>query len=288
MRETPRQRTAGRRRATGSPDALEPDEQRTLELLTAKLASDPELQRAASSASPGELARLVERQLAEALARTASAAQRLAQRMASDRAFAQLVADDCASQVQAAASRAEARPVEALVGTEESMALEHKATLRTSDTSGDVVKQLEAACLKTIAAFLNSREGGTLLIGVADDGTVTGLAADYASLHRAGKDDRDRFLLHLGDIMSQAMGEAATTQVAAEIIAIEGKDVCRVRVRPSAFPVEATVLVERHGQLLKEKGFFVRIGNATRQLGPEEKAKYIASRWPGSPRGGSL
>ena len=43
-------------------------------------------------------------------------------------------------------------------------------------------KVLEGAVLKTVAAFLNSYDGGTLLIGVADDGTVHGLDADYASL----------------------------------------------------------------------------------------------------------
>lgn len=41
--------------------------------------------------------------------------------------------------------------------------------------SGETFKPLETASLKTIAAFLNSREGGTLLIGVADDGTIHGL-----------------------------------------------------------------------------------------------------------------
>jgi len=41
---------------------------------------------------------------------------------------------------------------------------------------------LETAVLKTIAAFLNSAEGGTLLIGVADDGTIHGIESDYATL----------------------------------------------------------------------------------------------------------
>jgi len=56
------------------------------------------------------------------------------------------------------------------------MALEYKASLRTHADSGKVYKPLETASLKTIAAFSNSRDGGTLLIGVADDGTVCGLA----------------------------------------------------------------------------------------------------------------
>ena len=46
--------------------------------------------------------------------------------------------------------------------------------------------------MKAIAAFANA-EGGSLLIGVNDEGTVIGLAHDYASLHG----DRDEFQLHL-------------------------------------------------------------------------------------------
>ena len=72
---------------------------------------------------------------------------------------------------------------------------------------------LETATLKTIAAFLNSRDGGTLLIGVADDGTVHGLDSDYATLHKPGKDDRDQFQQHLANIISASMGPAAATNV---------------------------------------------------------------------------
>lgn len=73
--------------------------------------------------------------------------------------------------------------------------------LATPTWCGDVFKPLETASLKTIAAFLNSPAGGTLLIGVADDGTMVGLDSDYASLAKQGKDDADRFQLHLTQIV---------------------------------------------------------------------------------------
>ena len=57
-----------------------------------------------------------------------------------------------------------------------------KSTLRTCADSGEVYKPLETMTIKTIAAFLNSRDGGTLLIGVGDDGAPFGLESDYASL----------------------------------------------------------------------------------------------------------
>ena len=88
----------------------------------------------------------------------------------------------------------------------ESTHLEYKSSLRTHQNSGELFKPLETAVLKTIAAFLNSRDGGTLLIGVADDGSVHGLDADYVTLRKAGQDDRDRFQQHVANITSQSMG----------------------------------------------------------------------------------
>lgn len=40
-------------------------------------------------------------------------------------------------------------------------------------------------------------EGGTLLIGVADDGTITGLDADYATLSKRNRDGFELFLTQL-------------------------------------------------------------------------------------------
>jgi type I restriction enzyme R subunit len=144
-----------------------------------------------------------------------------------------------------------------------------------------VYKPLETATLKTIAAFGNSRDGGTLLIGVADDGTACGLAADYASLRRAGKDDRDVFQLHLINIVTDAMGAAAAARLSVQFHTIDGFDVCRVHVQPSPVPVEATVTMSVKGQFVKKSAFYVRSGNSTRQLDDGERAKYILGRWPG-------
>jgi hypothetical protein len=70
-------------------------------------------------------------------------------------------------------------PIGELLGTGgESAHLEYKSTLRTGTGNGEVVKALETASLKTIAALANSRHGGTLLIGVADDASVQGLPVD--------------------------------------------------------------------------------------------------------------
>ena len=64
--------------------------------------------------------------------------------------------------------------LEDLIAEGESDELEFKATLRWDLEEGITAKRLEDVAMKAVAAFANS-QGGTLLIGVADDGEVLGL-----------------------------------------------------------------------------------------------------------------
>jgi type I restriction enzyme, R subunit len=175
-------------------------------------------------------------------------------------------------------------PIGELLGPDrESQYLEYKSTLRTRADNGEVYKPLETMTIKTIAAFLNSRDGGTLLIGVGDDGAPFGLEPDYVSLRKPDKNDRDLFQQHLANVLVTAMGETAASNVTIQMHSINGDDLCRVHVRPSAFPVEATVTVDNKGQFEKKTIFYVRVANGTRPItDPEERQRYIASRWAAS------
>ena len=82
--------------------------------------------------------------------------------------------------------------IEDLIDEGESDELEFKSTLRWDIKEGAVNKKLEEVILKTVAAFANS-QGGTLLIGVDDQGTILGLEQDYLSLEGG---NRDKFELH--------------------------------------------------------------------------------------------
>ncbi|HLR93865.1 MAG TPA: ATP-binding protein, partial [Jiangellaceae bacterium] len=176
-------------------------------------------------------------------------------------------------------------PIGELLAMPEGAHLEYKSSLRTSASTGDVMKALESVVIKSVAAFANSTDGGTLLIGVADDGSVHGLDTDYASLHKDGKDNRDVFELHLGQLMVQALGSAAAATLVIQLHTVDGHDVCRVHVPPSTFPVDATVtLVDNKDQHRKESKFYVRIGNATRAIDdPDERRKFVERRWGTSP-----
>jgi len=159
--------------------------------------------------------------------------------------------------------------------------LEYKSTFRTRADSGELFKPLQTASLKTVAAFLNSPEGGTLLIGVADDGSVFGLERDYATLRKPGKDDRDLFGLHLNQALINAVGMAAAANISQQILEVGGKDLCRVHVKPSSFPVDAEVVeVDKNGQHVKKTLFYGRFGNGTRAISdPVERERYKVQVW---------
>ena len=75
--------------------------------------------------------------------------------------------------------------------------------------------------MKTVAAFANA-QGGTLLIGVGDDGTVLGLEPDYQSL-RDG--DRDKFELHLRELLDRQFGTAfVTSRLSIKFREADGKE----------------------------------------------------------------
>ena len=177
--------------------------------------------------------------------------------------------------------------VDLLGPDKESGYLEYKATLRTHSDSGEVFKPLETASLKTIAAFMNSRQGGTLLIGVNDDGTVQGLDSDYTSRSKRDQDPRDWFQQHLANIITTSMGDAAATNVRPQIHHLDGRDLCRVQVDPAGFPVDAKVIHQKpNGPKETRTEFYVRVANSTRALDAVEREKFIASRWGASPRAG--
>ena len=131
-------------------------------------------------------------------------------------------------------------PIGDLIGPDrEDLHLEYKSTLR-YDIRAESHKTgiPEKAVIKTIAGFLNSDHGGTLLIGVTDDGTLYGLEADYATFSKRGqRGDHDLFGQHLQNLLTSRLGDAAASLVAWTFHTIDGHDLCRISVEPADFPV---------------------------------------------------
>jgi ATP-dependent Lon protease len=157
------------------------------------------------------------------------------------------------------------------IASGESARLEFKATLRWDVREGKDNPGLQKGATKTIAAFLNS-SGGRLVIGVADDGTISGLALDYQALRREGAEGRDRFLQALANVVNQHLGPGVTPLVQFHIVEIDGADVCVVDVRGSPAPV-----------YLRESNdkdeFYVRLASTSRALNHESTLTYVRSHW---------
>ncbi len=102
---------------------------------------------------------------------------------------------------------------------------------------GEKAKYLEDAVVKTIAGFANSPYGGTLLVGVTDDGDIHGLEDDYATFSKRGeRGDHDLWGQHLKNLLDR-LGKSAATLVDWEFHTIDSGDIVRISVDPSDHPV---------------------------------------------------
>jgi hypothetical protein len=154
---------------------------------------------------------------------------------------------------------------------DESNTVEFKSSLRWDVQKAEANSEVEQAALKTIAGFLNSDQGGTLIIGVNDQKEVLGLEADYSTF-RSVKRDRDGFEQTLRQTAVNALGETAYAKcVRVRFCSLSGKEICVVRVVPSTEPV---FMNTRSGPTM-----YVRMGNATRPLNAKDAVSYSAQRW---------
>lgn len=118
--------------------------------------------------------------------------------------------------------------------------LEYKSTLRWDVHEGKKASYLEDAVVKTVAGFANSFYGGTLLVGVTDNGDVYGLEHDYATFSKRGeRGDHDLWGQHLKNLLGR-LGQSALTLVDWEFFTVDGDDICRISIEPSDHPVYET------------------------------------------------
>lgn len=163
--------------------------------------------------------------------------------------------------------------LEDLITEGESDELEFKSTLRWDLKEGIVNKKLEEVIMKTVAAFANS-QGGTLLIGVDDDGKVLGLEADYHSL---GGADRDKFELHLRNLLNQQFGTGfVTSKVTITFHEVEENEVCQVDTKQAKEPVIVSVK-DKNGQATEK--FYARSGNSSQEIPLGEMSAYVKERF---------
>ncbi len=150
--------------------------------------------------------------------------------------------------------------IEEIIYKGENDQAEFKSTLRWDLRQSKKNPDIEYASLKTICAFLNS-EGGDLLIGVRDDGSIEGIETDQFI-------NTDKFFLHLWSLIKTSLGQEVVEWVKTSHQPIGNKTVCRVHCLKASRPV----FLNRKGY---DEAFYVRTGPASSNLDIRSALKYI-------------
>ena len=159
-----------------------------------------------------------------------------------------------------------------LLSVGESQTVEFKSTARWNVRAGRHDKKMEHVITKTVCGFLNA-EGGILLIGVDDEANVVGLADDLLTLGKKG--NRDGYELFLRQHLDNTLSVPTAGIVSISFEQIGQVDVCVVSVAASGKPVFSRP--NEKGHVPTE--FWVRIGNATKQLYGDDMLDYRSMHW---------
>ncbi len=153
----------------------------------------------------------------------------------------------------------------ALIEKGESEKLEFKSTARWNLRTDKPGKEIELAWLKGVVGFLNT-DGGVMLIGVDDDGNVTGVERDNFQ-------NEDKYLRHIDNLINQHIGSEHLQLIRYGLVSIRGTKVVMIRCGRSDDPA----FLKNNN----EEGFFIRTGPASRKLSPSQILKYLEARHKG-------
>ena len=117
--------------------------------------------------------------------------------------------------------------------------------------------------MKTLVAFLNSK-GGTLLVGVEDDGNILGIESDRFK-------NEDKFLLHFSTMIQNHIGVEHNDFIEYSLVEVAQKQVLQVDCIESANPVFL-----KNG--IKED-FYIRSGPLSLNLNTKKAMMYISEHF---------
>ena len=160
----------------------------------------------------------------------------------------------------------------------ESQNLEYKSSIvYDSNSKVDPDRQI-GNILKTVAGFMNA-DGGTLYIGVCNNGTIRGIESDYDHLNEGDADEYtgqyakniDGFELKIRNSVSQYLSSLAGVLFEFSTEKHNGKTVAKILVSKSYAPI-----------YYNGKTIFQRQGNRTIILKDNALTHFCASKWFGS------
>jgi CheY-like chemotaxis protein len=140
--------------------------------------------------------------------------------------------------------------------------VEFKSTMRWNLKTDKADKAVEKAWLKTVVAFLNT-DGGTLIVGVDDAGTIVGITEDRF-------ENEDKYRLHVNNRIKEHIGLGCAACIRYDLNNIGDQKVLVIHCKPSPQPVFL--------KMGREEDFFIRIGPGSRKLTPSEVIAYVTRR----------
>jgi hypothetical protein len=144
----------------------------------------------------------------------------------------------------------------------ESDHLEFKSTLRWNLKSDKPDQNIEKSILKTLVAYLNS-EGGTLLVGVEDDGNILGIESDKFV-------NEDKYMLHLNNMIKQHIGLEFAKYIHYRLVPVQDTKVLQIDCNKSNEPVFLSYL--------EDEDFYIRVGPASRKLSTKKALRFLMSK----------
>jgi len=110
--------------------------------------------------------------------------------------------------------------IQDLIAEGENYKLEFKSTLRRNLSTGKNDNNIQLAALKEIVGFLNA-DGGTLLIGVNDDGNICGIEEDNLA-------NQDKYTLHLSQLINSHIDSKVINKLSMRFHSLGGKQILQV------------------------------------------------------------
>lgn len=158
----------------------------------------------------------------------------------------------------------DADKVYSLIREGESKHTEFKETLSLDVKKQTKEKYIETSALKTVVAFLNT-EGGILLIGISDEGKITGINDEVEKFYK----NIDKFLLHWKTLLKERIGEENYPFIEYRIVNVAEKLVLWVECKESPSPC-----------YLDQIDFYVRTNPATDKLEGPKLVEYVKNHFP--------
>ena len=150
----------------------------------------------------------------------------------------------------------------------ETREIEYKQTARWNVREQRKDRAMEEVVVKTVAGMLNDH-GGTLLIGVADNGEPIGLSDDYALVRPS---NADGFVNWLDTLFDNHLGHAGATRLTVRMDQVDGRDICRIDIPASSRPIWVK-------NPAGEPTLYHRRNNSTRPIPPDELESFLTDRF---------